>query len=132
MFYSENTIHESYKDDVPRKRIPYFYIHGRLEDEAGYDCCDATIEEIKYVTMKGVFLSTVKDITGKETRVLVCTYLQSNRINGLIVALDDTEDNIKYCINNLQTDSIYSHHVYELKNNHPNVYKLLKDYKNKQ
>lgn len=131
MFYSENINHHSYQDDIPRKRIPYFYIHGRLEDEAGYDCCDATIEELKYITMKGLYLSTVKDPSGKETRVIICNYIKSNRINGLIVAVDDNEDNIKYCINHLQCDSIYSHHIYEIRKNYPLINKLLKEFKNK-
>ena len=39
-FYAENLKHISFNDGVERMRVPFFYIHGKLEDEAGYDCCD--------------------------------------------------------------------------------------------
>jgi hypothetical protein len=126
MFYAENIKGENFQDGIAKQRVPYFYVHGRLEDEAGYDCCTASVEELSYVTMLGAYLTNLKTLEGEEVRVLVCTYLSLGRINGLIVAVDDTESNIKYCIDYLKQDSLYSHHIKEIDEKYPIIKKLLK------
>ena len=124
MFYGENIKHESHQDQVLRERAPYVYIHGQLEDELGYDCCDATIDEIPYLMKEGVRITEVVMLDGVKKAALLFTGFRYHRMQGLICGIDDLEA-VKYCTKEFPSRSMFNSDSDFLQQNHNATYQLI-------
>lgn len=128
MIYAENLDGEIYSENHYTERLSWFYLHGKLEDLNGYDICCGDIEEFQKSMSIGLHLSTVTMVDGSKHDVLVCKKMNNGSVYGLIVALDDTTENLMYCINNVSYFKIYEHEKERLKLKYPNVWLLIENY----
>lgn len=94
--YTENLEGESYDDGVVRERIPFFYLHGRLEDLAGYDCCDADIEETWQLLSDGIHITNVILPNGDVIKSIVLKKFKLGSMSGFIIAIDDVVNQIEF------------------------------------
>jgi hypothetical protein len=80
-------IYPDYNNDVDLDgvRIPYFYLHGKLEDKVGYDCCNGNIYALQNALMIGITLVHIDEIGVG----LMFSRSSSHSMEGLIVLIDD-------------------------------------------
>ena len=108
-------------------RIPYFYLHGRLEDLNGYDCVNASIETFYVAMRSGVFLVNAIIKAESYLSLCICDYSEGC-MQGYIVMLDDLEG-IKEAlsINKFTSRSGYCDELAFIREKYPEVHKLLKE-----
>lgn len=130
MIYATDMHGNFFNDGKEHKRVPFYYMHGLLDDITGYDCCNMDLNSTINIIKSRIHLDKVILIDGSIKDVLVID-TTSNIFNkeGLIVSLDDAEGNIKYCLDNITFGkySMYENDEDFIKENHPNVWKLIKD-----
>lgn len=112
--YAETLDGESHNDGAIRERIPFFYLHGRLEDLAGYDCCSATIEETWQLLSDGVHMVNVILPNGDVIKSMVFKKFELGRMSGFIIDMDDLVNHIDFIKNKDIRKNYSEHDVLEL------------------
>lgn len=129
-FYAENLKHISFNDGVERMRVPFFYIHGKLEDEAGYDRCNATINELRKVGSIGWHITDVVMLDGRKEKVIAFKKFKLDSVEALIVSLHDTIEHIEQCLTNVRLDFYCESDRIELEKLRPELLTLFKNWNN--
>jgi len=125
-------IHKFYAEDIDGEnvvegvRAPYFYLHGWLEELSGYDIVSAEAEMLKELLVQGVSICEVQIYT-IQVRSLVFKEFNGDRMEGLIIALNDVTHHKDYVQGFIES---HGFHAYEcekamLKECHPEIYRLL-------
>ena len=112
--------------DTLGHRAPYFYMHGELQYEVGYDCCNFTPELLVRVFSPCV---TIVNIYGFDKPALLFTTFRDmhNRLSGLIAFIDDL-DGIEHILQDHEcfpTDMPWWGEREFLEQNYPETAKLL-------
>lgn len=69
----------------------YFYLHGKVEDNNGYDCCEGNLEFFSNIIRKGVSFVTVLMPDNREDVCLLFANFEFNHMTGLICLVNDLE-----------------------------------------
>lgn len=84
---------DHYNDNDEGHRASYFYLHGSIEEKAGYDCFNCSPELMKKLLQQNIHLATVK--IGEESYkcIVFCQFNKSyRRMKGYVVEIDSLED----------------------------------------
>lgn len=92
--FQENLIYpDHFNKEGIGKRAPYFYLHGKLEKEAGYDCFNCNFELMKKLLKQGIHLATVK-MGDTDYKCIVFSDFDKfqRQMKGYVVDIDSLED----------------------------------------
>lgn len=128
-FGGPNKIPQIYADDIDKGlRLPYFYLHGKVERANGYDCCKGDQEAFYLALSAGITLCEIhnNDKSVHDGLMFVKYDRDLKHMNGLIVTMDDHESIIEIKNNSLySTNTMYEHQKDILRNIYPKVYDML-------
>lgn len=105
-------------------RAPFFYMHGELMYQVGYDCCNFTPELLVRVFSPCV---TIVNIYGFDKPALLFTVFRHRKLSGLIAFIDDLDgiEQILQDHDSYPTDMPWGDELEFLEQNYPETAKLL-------
>lgn len=98
--FKNNIIYpDHFNEEDLGKRASYFYLHGKLEIEAGYDCFNCNFDLMKTLLRQGIHLATVK-MGEVDYKCIVFSSFDrfQKQMKGWVVEIDSLDD-VKDAIN---------------------------------
>lgn len=107
-------------------RLPFFYLHNKLEEKYNYDICTGNGETLQRALSEGIHLV---ECDGQECLMFSC--FKINRMEGYIVLIDDI-DGIKDAFDHFEKpfSIFYSHEAEKIKTENINTFNVIKYLRN--
>jgi hypothetical protein len=81
-------------------RASYYYMHGKLEDDSGYDCCNVSGKLLSYLLCEGIYLA--KCSRNNKTCLVFSCCEDMNRMKGRMCYIDDLKAIESILVNQLE------------------------------